>query len=118
GGPASPVQAGAHTASRARLCSIWNSRISNSGALAAADALQDLRGHGRRFAISATAISDYDSGGPIGQVLHRRHPRSLLRTTSTGVSAGQWFDNRHRGLRPLPCCFGSLSLVEQGARRG
>src|SRR5882724_3820592 len=69
GGLASPVQAGAYTTSRARLCSIWNSRVSNSGALAAADAVQDLRGHGRRFAISATAISDYDSGGPIGQVL-------------------------------------------------
>ena len=31
--------------------------------------------------------------------------------------AGQWFDDRHRGLRPLSCRFSHLSFVEQGARR-
>src|SRR5712675_2147263 len=66
GGLASPVQAGAHTASRTRLCSIWNPRISNSGAVAAADAVQDLRGYRRRFAISATEILNYDSDRAIG----------------------------------------------------
>src|SRR5882724_294824 len=68
GGLASQVQAGAHTASRARLCSIWNSRISNSGAVAAADAVQDLRGYRRCFAISATEILNNDSDRAIGQV--------------------------------------------------
>src|SRR5438046_59422 len=72
GGLASQVSPGAYTEGRARLRTVRDFGVSNSGVVAAADAVQDFCGYGRRVAVSATAILNHHSGGAISEVLHRR----------------------------------------------